>query len=313
MRKILIVLVSVAILATSQGAAFAGTGPKLALNPANHMNPGAIKGYNEAAGMIDIAKRAKIYSSQQGLSSDVFWNGFRTGGGVSSLKAEVTRANKYNPSSYIAMHSDGVPKSRGIMVLYSTPKAKNMGAIIGNHIAKKAGVKFEGVSFRPELLVLRNSKAPAILIEYLSHANLQDNRKLNDPNFRQKLAEATVEGYMKYWKLNIRTSRKPVQTAKPAAKPQAKPVAPNTVGKKSMSVMKINPVAPKVAPKLNKVTKPVIGTEKKTEENESNDDVKENSQELPNDNKRTESPIKSLVKLTVGYFKVTFGLGGLSE
>lgn len=212
---------AVTILATGPAAAYAK--PKLALNPANHMNPGAIAGYNEAKGMIDIAKKAKIIADRKGFSSKIFWDGFRqNAGSVESLKREVGKANSYKPSVFIAMHSDGVPASRGILVLYKDQAGKKAGSAIGSYIAKKTGLKYEGLSHRPGLLVLRQSKSPAILIEYLSHANMSDNKKLNNPAFREKLAEATVEGYAKYMGYKV-SSSKPKPKA-PIAKKEAVPV-----------------------------------------------------------------------------------------
>lgn len=196
MKKIIsVLLVLILLLATP---AFAYSEPKLALNPANHTNPGAISGYNEAAGMIDLSRKTRIIANRRGIKTEIFWNGYRTGGGIGSLMREVGHANKFGPSLFVAMHSDGVPKSRGIFVLYKNEAGKRAGAVIGSHIAKKMGLKFEGLSYRPGLYVLRHSKSPAILIEYLSHANLEDNKKLNDDSYRQKLAEATVEGYALY-------------------------------------------------------------------------------------------------------------------
>lgn len=216
-------MIAVSILVTGPAAAYAK--PKLALNPANHKNPGAIAGYNEAMGMIDIAKKAKIIADRQGFGSKIFWDGYRDGGGVESLKREVTRANNYKPSVFVAMHSDGIPQSRGILVLYKDAAGKKAGSVIGPHIAKKMGLKFEGLSHRPGLLVLRQSKAPAILIEYLSHANMSDNKKLNNPAYRAKLAKATVEGYAKYMGYKMK-SAKPAPIAK---KPVEQPVTAKAV------------------------------------------------------------------------------------
>lgn len=231
-KKIIAAIIAVSILLTVPAGAYAQ--PKLALNPANHQNPGAINGYTEAAGMIDVARRAKVAAERQGIPSEIFWSGFRQGGGVSSLKQEVAGANSYDPSLFMAMHSDGVPKSRGIFVLYKDEEGKRAGEIIGDHIAWKMGLKFEGVSHRPGLLVLRQSKAPAILIEYLSHADLGDNRKLDDPNYREQLATATVEGYAKYAGYPIDPSKfvineKPEPQPEPEAKPAENPNDGDTV------------------------------------------------------------------------------------
>lgn len=216
MKKIISTLLIVILFAASPAAAYSK--PKIALNPANHTNPGAISDYNEAAGMIDLARKTKTEAKKHGINTKIFWDGYRTGGGISSLKREVSRANAYNPNLFVAMHSDGVPKSRGILVLYKDNAGKRVGTVIGKHIAKEMGLKFEGLSYRPNLYVLRNSKSPAILIEYLSHANLKDNKKLNDDKYRRKLAEATVEGVAIYSGVKINKPKPPEkkQPPKPA-------------------------------------------------------------------------------------------------
>jgi hypothetical protein len=192
-----------------------------------------------------------------------------------------------------------------------------MGSIVGGYIAQKMKLKFEGLSYRPELLVLRHSKVPSILIEYLSHADLRDNQRLNDPYFRQQLAEATIEGYMNYVKMPIRSSRaKPV--VKPVAKPvvaskpvnagvakQVAPVAAQVEKKATNNVMKINQEKPKkTVVKINTAVpdepSPVqsgVGSKSGNGETE----------------KAESGAVNRIVNLTFNYFKVSLGLGGVAQ
>lgn len=319
-NRIIAALLAVTILATGPAAAFAK--PKLALNPANHKNPGAIAGYNEAMGMIDIAKRAKIIADKKGFDSKIFWDGYRDGGGVESLKREVANANAYKPSVFVAMHSDGIPQSRGILVLYKDEAGKKAGSVMGPHIAKKMGLKFEGLSHRPGLLVLRQSKAPAILIEYLSHANPSDNKKLNDPAYRAKLAKATVEGYAKYMGYKI-SPDKPVQKPKPAAKPVSVKVAKTIEKDAKDSVEGITKDVMKVTDGLESVVGPdkkddnmiKIGEQLKirpvTEKSGDFQKVFDKVEESVKEEVTVPSIIKESLKTGLDYLKISFGLGGV--
>lgn len=313
LKKIIITITIATILFTSVGNAYAA--PKLALNPANHTNPGAIKGYNEAKGMIDIALRTKREVNRNNLGSRVFWSGYRKNwGDTGSLRREVNSANSYKPSLFVAMHSDGVPKSRGIFVLYKNTKGKNAGKIIGKHIAKKMGLKFEGVSHRPELIVLKKSKAPAILIEYLSHANLKDNRKLNDPKYRQELAKATAEGYMKYWKL---PAKKKVAAKKKSVKKKITKKVDN------FKIVKPAYASEDKNTRLNgEVGQDEIAIKKEQKESKVQDSVKsEDSKNVSDDTQNTENIVeqarqndivglvaKGSIELGASYLKISFGV-----
>lgn len=319
LKRIIAAIITAAVLVTGPAAAYAK--PKLAFNPANHKNPGHIKGYNEALGMIDIAKKAKIIADRNGLDSKIFWDGYRDGGGVSSLKREVARANKYGPSLFMAMHSDGVPSSRGILVLYKDEAGKRAGSVVGGHIAKKMGLKFEGLSYRPELLVLRQSKSPAILIEYLSHANPSDNKKLNDPVYREKLGEATVEGYAKYMGYKVHSSR--AKTVKPVAKKSIPVKAAESVKDKAENTVEgITKDVETLTTEIEKSVSPSKADESKMIKVGEQLKIKPVTQKSADfekiANKTSEQTditvpaiIKDSLKSGIDYLKISFGIGSI--
>ena len=52
-----------------------------------------------------------------------------------------------------------------------------------------------------DYFVIRECAAPAVLVECGFLSNAEDERKLNDPDYQQKLAEGIVEGIMNYFSL----------------------------------------------------------------------------------------------------------------
>ncbi len=70
---------------------------------------------------------------------------------------------------------------------------------ISQAVARRLGMKLLGIKGAP-FVVLRGARMPAVLVEVGYLSNLGGERKLKDPSYRQKMAEAIAEGIMDFKK-----------------------------------------------------------------------------------------------------------------
>jgi N-acetylmuramoyl-L-alanine amidase len=76
-------------------------------------------------------------------------------------------------------------------------EALNLGHHIGRRVSREMGLKLLGVKGAP-FAVLKGAKMPAVLLEIGYISNRDGERRLRDPNYRQRLAEAIADGIMDF-------------------------------------------------------------------------------------------------------------------
>ena len=121
-----------------------------------------------------------------------------------SLTARCEVSNRAGADLFVSLHSNaegvsGWGTTRGLLVYTSSgpmTAKRNVAATAIVNRAHEAGVLLHGsgVAHQIEYTVLAKTDAPAVLIEYGFHTNMEDVDLLKNSSYRDKLAEATAMG-----------------------------------------------------------------------------------------------------------------------
>ncbi|MCY6370791.1 N-acetylmuramoyl-L-alanine amidase [Clostridium ganghwense] len=181
------------------------------------IDPGATaNGLSEKDLVLDISLRQKQLFETLGHQVKMS----RTTDRFVNLTVRTTEANKWGADIFISNHINaggGV----GIEVWHSIYEGKGKQYAINveknlSGIFKSRGIKSKEGRYGDYLYVIRASAMPAILNEFGFIDNIEDARKLNRADVRQKCAEAVVYGILGRKVLN--------NTSEQASKTVAKPI-----------------------------------------------------------------------------------------
>ena len=123
------------------------------------------------------------------------------------LKDRAKIANDEQVDIFISIHSNSHTNGDidGIQVLYNTSKkdadSLSLANTIMDELVKGTGAKSKGVIERPRLVVLNQTKMPAVLIELGFISNPQEAQKLNDSAYQDLLVESIIKGIERYFEL----------------------------------------------------------------------------------------------------------------
>lgn len=121
------------------------------------------------------------------------------------LNDRVEIADKNNAQIFISIHNNALPdsaahlKSTGSETYYFYPQSKELAKDVVESLAKETGFKNNGAKAQ-SFAVVRNTNCPAILVEVGYIINPEDNAKLIDKNYQNKIAEAILHGLENYLK-----------------------------------------------------------------------------------------------------------------
>jgi N-acetylmuramoyl-L-alanine amidase len=194
-------------------------------------DPGAVGyGLKEADVVLDLCLKTGNYLLQNYTGVRIHYT--RTSDTTMSLTERTNLANLKHVDFMYSFHNNSHTTSTAHgfeTFVYTSPSTKSVAAqnIIHDEIMKF--LKGYGITDRGKkkanFHIVRESKMPAVLAEYLFISNKKENDLLSDDNFRSKLAEATAKGIAKAWGLK----------EKPKPTPQTKPV----VSKPSNTLYKV--------------------------------------------------------------------------
>ena len=146
-----------------------------------------------------------------------------------SLSDRSAISNKNKTDVFVSLHSNAFGHGdwvspEGYEVYTSAPgdyanRNKLAKAIVAR--AKEAGIKLHGNGLNHNMYyVLRNTVAPAVLIEHGFHTNKAETELLKSDAYRQKLAEVDCKGILDYlgveWKDDVEVKPEPVKPVEPA-------------------------------------------------------------------------------------------------
>lgn len=112
-----------------------------------------------------------------------------------TLGNRVAISNRTGGAIFVSVHYNWAPRSsaRGLEVYYYNPRSRGLAASILQQINKAYPTENRGVK-RNTYYVLRNNRRPAVLCELGFLSNPQDNRYVQNPSYRQRLAERIAAG-----------------------------------------------------------------------------------------------------------------------
>ena len=128
------------------------------------------------------------------------------------LNDRVEIANKNNAQIFISIHNNALPdsaahlKSTGSETYYFYSQSKELAKDVVEALAKETGFKNNGAKAQ-SFAVVRNTNCPAILVEVGYIINPEDNAKLIDKNYQNKIAEAILHGLENYLKWHIKIKK----------------------------------------------------------------------------------------------------------
>lgn len=160
--------------------------------------------YAEHEFNLDMAKRLKTLLEQQGVTVTLT----RSADVNVTLAQRAAIANKIKDLDlFFSIHTnaagnDGWYDAKGLVIYTSQAGETAKRNIAAKKLLarmKEAGISIRGTGITHSgLYVLRNTVAPAVLVEYGFHTNREETALLKTDAYRQKLAEASCKGICDY-------------------------------------------------------------------------------------------------------------------
>jgi N-acetylmuramoyl-L-alanine amidase len=151
----------------------------------------AVSGGNEKVVALDTARR---------LARALRARGFRvvetrTGDYFVPLDARINAANRTGGSIFVSVHYNWARRTgaHGIETYYYNPRSRPLAVNIQRQVLRAYHTENRGVK-RNNYYVLRNSRRPAVLCELGFVSSPHDNRSVQNPAVRQRLAERIADG-----------------------------------------------------------------------------------------------------------------------
>jgi N-acetylmuramoyl-L-alanine amidase len=159
--------------------------------------PGAIgvTGLVEKDVVLDIALRAREMLVRSGVrvvmtrEADVYVD----------LLDRTRMARRQGATVFVSIHANAStrPTSSGSETYYLTPQSQALAQMIQEELGRVPGLADRGIK-TANFLVLRESDMPAVLVEVAYLSNRDEEARLRQSGFRQRLAEAIVRGVQRF-------------------------------------------------------------------------------------------------------------------
>ncbi len=118
-------------------------------------------------------------------------------------------ANENHADIFISIHANAFPNNssiQGIEMLYfpssEAEKANSLPKIMLKEMVKGTGAKNRGTIKRPKLVVLRETKMPAVLVEAGYLTNAKEEKLLFTESYQDKIVNSMVSGVEEYFEKN---------------------------------------------------------------------------------------------------------------
>lgn len=120
-------------------------------------------------------------------------------------KEKANIANDKQADIFVSIHinsATSAPNASGTETLYNgTQQDKKLVEVMHKHAIKATGFKNRGVKIRPNLVVLRDTKMPAVLLEVGFMSNHNENMTMLNPEFQERVAQGIVDGINEYFNM----------------------------------------------------------------------------------------------------------------
>jgi len=122
------------------------------------------------------------------------------------LSDRANAANVRNAAVFVSIHYNAHPSDpgvKGVQVLYygndPTRDNKRFAQIMMEEMCAELGAPDRGVVNRPNLVVIRDTKMPAVLVEVGFLTNPEEELLASTASYRQKAAQAIFNGIKRYF------------------------------------------------------------------------------------------------------------------
>jgi N-acetylmuramoyl-L-alanine amidase len=160
-------------------------------------DPGAIgpTGLVEKDVVLDIAQRVRDLLVRAGVrvimtrETDVFVE----------LADRPRMARQQGATVFVSIHANAStrPSANGSETYYLTPQSQVLAQMVQEELGRIPGLANRGVK-TANFLVLRESDVPAVLVEVAYVSNVDEEARLRQHAFRQRLAEAVSRGVQRF-------------------------------------------------------------------------------------------------------------------
>jgi len=160
-------------------------------------DPGAIgpSGLREADVVLDIARRVRELLERDGVRVVLT----REDDATVELTDRPRMAREAGASIYVSIHANahGRAAANGSETYYLTPQSLALAQMIQDELGIVLGLPSRGIK-TANFLVLRDSGVPSVLVETAFISNAEDETRLRDAAFRQRLAQAIHRGITRF-------------------------------------------------------------------------------------------------------------------
>lgn len=180
---------------------------KVFLNPGHHpgIDPGAVnrsKGVVEANIVRDIAKKVAVYLDYVGIQVESLQSD-NLAGENPTFDEVCGEANAFDADLFVSIHCNSaeskLAKGTETLIYSFGTAAEKAAECIQKQIVESIGTEDRGVKERPNLLVLKYTKMPAVLVETAFISNADDVWFLMYE--QDEIARAIARGITDYFKV----------------------------------------------------------------------------------------------------------------
>lgn len=179
-------------------ASVVGRGHLVAIDPGHGgRDPGAVgpSGLREADVVLDISLRIRDLLRADGVGAIIL----RESDVTVELPDRPRLAREAGATLFVSIHANanGRATVNGSETYFLTPQSLALAQMIQDELGVVLGIPSRGIK-TANFLVLRDSGVPSVLVETAFISNAEDERRLRDPAFRQRIAAAVHRGIMRF-------------------------------------------------------------------------------------------------------------------
>lgn len=151
---------------------------------------------------INLSLALKLQNKLKKAGAEVYMT--RADDSSLALKDRVKFANNHNSDIFISLHNNALPdsladkKSSGSEIYYFYPQSRALAKTLAKTITKETGLNYGGIR-QQSFAVIRNTQCLSVLVEVGYIINPDDNSKLIDDNFKNKVTDSILHGLEKYF------------------------------------------------------------------------------------------------------------------
>jgi N-acetylmuramoyl-L-alanine amidase len=159
---------------------------------------------------LDISK--KLYKKLKSMGYKVILTRATDEFIDNNTRADI--ANKKRARVFISIHGNAIENNNtvnGVQVLYypdrestiNDPNSDSLAQIILDKLLEETGADNKGIVDRPDLIVLNQTKMPAIIVECGFLSNESEEKLLLTDDYQDKIVDSIVDGLENYFELNL--------------------------------------------------------------------------------------------------------------